>query len=486
MAKRFLPLDRFDGAIRGQYRLLPFRILRLDASSRYVLTNEAGQHLVLPRSDLDAFVRKQLPPTSPIYIELKSRHFLLDADSDVALDLLALKVRTRAQRIAQFTALHIFVVTLRCDYTCQYCQVSRQNDDSGGFDMAVEDADRAIDFMFKSPSPALKVEFQGGESLLNFPLIRHIVDRCEQINKAMRRDLAFVIATNLSPLTAEILDFCRQHRIAISTSLDGPADLHNKNRPRPGRNGHTLTVEGIERARAALGEQYVSALMTTTPASLGRVREIVDAYLELDFDGIFLRPLSPYGFAVKTGLAHRYDVDRWLAFYKEGLDYILDLNRQGTRFVEQYTQLLLRRIFTPFGTGYVDLQSPAGIGISGIVYNYDGTVYASDEARMLAEMGDFTFRLGNLRTDSFEQVMLSDALLDPLEQSLAESSPMCSECGLLPYCGSDPVYHHATQRDAVGHKAFSGFCAKNMGILKHIFLKLEDDLEAKDIMMGWL
>ncbi len=44
--------------------------------------------------------------------------------------------------------------------------------------------------------------------------------------------------------------------------------------------------------------------------------------------------------------------------------------------------------------GYVDLTSPAGIGIGAIVYNYDGDVYASDEGRMLAEMGDTTFRLG--------------------------------------------------------------------------------------------
>ena len=67
--------------------------------------------------------------------------------------------------------------------------------------------------------------------------------------------------------------------------------------------------------------------------------------------------------------------------------------------------------------GYVDLTSPAGIGIGALVYNYDGDVYASDEGRMLAEMGDTTFRLGNLHEDSYAEIMLSDALLDPLEES---------------------------------------------------------------------
>ena len=69
--------------------------------------------------------------------------------------------------------------------------------------------------------------------------------------------------------------------------------------------------------------------------------------------------------------------------------------------------------------GYVDLTSPAGIGIGALVYNYDGDVYASDEGRMLAEMGDKTFRLGNLHDDSYAELILSDALLDPLEESFA-------------------------------------------------------------------
>ena len=48
--------------------------------------------------------------------------------------------------------------------------------------------------------------------------------------------------------------------------------------------------------------------------------------------------------------------------------------------------------------GYVDLRSPAGIGLGALVYNYDGKVFASDEGRMLAEMGDRTFELGTSRT----------------------------------------------------------------------------------------
>ena len=73
------------------------------------------------------------------------------------------------------------------------------------------------------------------------------------------------------------------------------------------------------------------------------------------------------------------------------LNYIIELNKSGTNFIECYTTLFLSRILTPFSTGFVDLQSPSGAGISGVIYNYDGKIYPADEARMLSRMGDDYF-----------------------------------------------------------------------------------------------
>jgi radical SAM protein with 4Fe4S-binding SPASM domain len=134
----------------------------------------------------------------------------------------------------------------------------------------------------------------------------------------------------------------------------------------------------------------------------------------------------------------------------------------------------------------VDLQSPAAIGIGGIVFNYDADVYASDEARMLAEMGDKTFRLGNLFQDSYEEVMRSPALLAAIGDSMAEGVPMCADCGVQPYCGSDPVHHHATQGDWVGFKPASDYCRKNMAVIRHLIGLLEDDEQAARVLRSWV
>ena len=485
MATRFEPRESFDANRDQGYRLLPFSFTPLN-HREYVLTNQAGQYTLLDRPTLDNFVNHRLGVCSDAYATLKSLHFLIDSDSTVAIDLLALKVRTKNARFSDFTGLHIFVATLRCEHSCPYCQVSRQSDNKTAFDMSFETADRALQMVFRSPSPAIKIEFQGGEPMLNFELIRHVVERAEGINLTEHRDLQFVIATNLALLTDDILAYCKSHDILLSTSLDGPGDLHNQNRPRPGGDSYDRAVSGIARAREVLGRDRVSALMTTTEASLGRAIDIIDEYVRLNFDRIFLRPLSPYGFAIKTKSYQAYDSDEWLDFYFKGLAYILELNRNGLHFVEHYASILLSKMLTPFESGFVDLRNPAGIGIGAVVYNYDGDVYASDESRMLAEMHDKTFHLGNVHDNTWEEVMTSSALLDPLEESFAGSAPMCSECAFQPYCGSEPVFHHATQGDFVGHKPSSAFCHRNMAIIRHLIELLRSDDQTNQILMSWL
>lgn len=482
LSRRFAEPSEFGSF--DSYNLLPFRFIPFDDET-YFCSNEVGEWLFLSKPDLVAFVRHQLPTTSSAYSNLKAKHFLYDGNSQAALDLLPIKIRTKRANQSEFTKLHLFVVTLRCDYSCQYCQVSRQTDDKTEYDMSFETADRALDAVFKSPAKAIKLEMQGGEPLLNFPLICHIIENATERNRYENRDLRFVITTNLTFIDHNILEFCRTHRVHISTSLDGLESVHNKNRPRPGKNGYEITLEGIRNAQAYLGNDQVSAVMTTTEATLADPKGLVDAYIRANLSGIFLRPLSPYGFAIKTGQVNRYNMTRWLEFYKEALTYILEVNRNGYRLVEFYTQMIVTKLFSPFGGNYVDLQSPTGAGLAAIIYNYDGKVYSGDEARMLAESGDYTFQMGDLHRQTYEEIFLNENYQEIVESTVSESLPQCSECAYLPYCGTDPLYHYATQKDVIGHKAFSTFCQKNMGIFNHILTIFKNNPEDREILLSW-
>lgn len=483
---KFFPIGAYESA-DGKYQLLPFRFEPWN-ENEVLITNAVGEFSFLPRTTLQDLVEHKLSPSDPAYAHLRTKHFLREPSDQAALELLALKTRTKFSKLRNFTNLHLFVVTLRCDHSCQYCQVSRQSENKAAFDMTAETADRALDIVFRSPNEALKIEFQGGEPLLNFDLIRYVVEQAEARNQALprRRDLQFVITTTLALITDEILDFCRAHKIYLSSSLDGPEDLHNKNRPRPGRDSHARFVEGLQRARDALGYDSVSALMTTSPSSLGRVREIIDEYVKFGFDGIFLRHLSPYGFAVKTKSYDAYNVERWLEFYKEGMDYILALNKQGIPFTEYYSTLILTKMLTANDPGFVDLMNPSGAGIAAVVFNYDGDVYASDESRMLHEMGDSSLRIGNLHKNSYEEIFTAENLLNALEDSFTSSVPMCCDCAFEPWCGADPVFHHAQHGDALGRKPESEFCKRMMGVSRYLLETMRADQGAKEIFLRWV
>ena len=483
LAKKFFGLGEYEHA-NGSYHFLPFNFIRI--GPKVLLTNLTGEYTLLSEQQFSQFTTKTLETYSAIYNDLKSRHFLFDADSSAAIDLLSLKYRTKQARLANFTSLHMFVVTLRCDYSCPYCQVSRQSEDKSRYDMSFETANKSLDLVFQSPSENIKIEFQGGEPLLNFSLIQHIVIEAIERNKVFGKNLQFVIATNLSFISDEVLDFVEQFGIYISTSLDGPEKLHNKNRPRPGKNGYQLTVDNINLVRDRIGPERISALMTTTELSLDRYKEIIDEYIKQGFRSIFLRPLSPYGFAVKTKQVEKYNVSTWLEFYKKALGYILEINKNGYFFREGYTAIILEKMLTPFNPGYVDLQSPSGLAISAVVYNYDGYVYASDEARMLAEMGNKDLQIGNIHRDNYEDIFANEYLLDILESTITNSVPMCTDCVYQNYCGSDPVYHIATQKDPVVHKGLISFCNKNMRIIEHLIDILEHNNEDSKILRSWV
>jgi His-Xaa-Ser system radical SAM maturase HxsB len=485
MARVFYPVESYSSAEPG-YRLLPFRFLRLD-EQREVLVNEVGEFLIGPIGTAQALVRRELSRGSDLYSTLKSKQFLTDDSSTALLELLATKYRTKSSFIDGFTKLHIFVVTLRCDHSCHYCQVSRQTADKSSYDMSLETAEKSVDLMMKTPAQNVTLEFQGGEPLLAFDVIRHIVPLAKKKASALQKALDIVVTTNLANATDDMLFYLRDEGIKVSTSLDGPAMIHNANRPRPDNNSYELTIRNIDRARKILGYDRVAALMTTTQLSLEHPIEIIDEYVRQGFHSIFLRPISPYGFAIKSQKKTGYQLEAFLRFYRTGLEHILEINRKGYDLAEVYAKILLTKILTPYATGYVDLQSPAGAGISVLVYNYDGDVYATDESRMLAEMGDQTFRLGNVRQHTHKDIFTGDPFLNLVAASCNQSLTGCSDCAFQSYCGSDPIHNHATQGDVFGHRPTSDFCKRNMEIIKYLLRCIaEQDKETMRMFWAWI
>src|SRR4051794_28466981 len=188
------------------YGLLPFRFTRFD-DARTIVVNEAGEHHFLANDELQRFVMHELPPGGDTFLDLKARHFLFDSASLAPFELLATKIRSKKAFLDGFISLHIFVVSLRCEHSCHYCQVSRVSADRTRYDMTEATARRALDLAFRSPAPRLKIELQGGEPLLHFERVRQIIEEARRRAAAEARDLELVVTTNLAMLDTDMLSF---------------------------------------------------------------------------------------------------------------------------------------------------------------------------------------------------------------------------------------------------------------------------------------
>ncbi len=472
---------------KASYTLLPFQFGRF-RDEEYLLVNETGEYHFLDRGILERLVDGALSADSLHFDELRSKQFIVTGDLAGTLDMAATRYRTRKHFIANFTSLHMMVLTVRCNQDCHYCQVSAENDEAYQYDMTPEAAERAVEVAFMSPSPYIKIEFQGGEPTLNWDALTHAVHKAEELNRTKQKGLEFVVCTNLTGVTTEKLEFFRDHNVCISTSLDGPQPLHDKNRVlRKGGGTYNSFIETMQKARAICGNRQVAALMTTTMDSIDHLKEVIEEYKNLGFPGVFIRSLNPYGLAAENAHELGYSMQYFAKKYEEALDYIIELNLKGTPFTEHYATILLSRILTPFSTGFVDLQSPSGAGISGVIYDYNGDVYPADEARMLSRMGDSRFLMGNVFTDSYKHIFGGEVLREIVAKSIVEIMPGCSSCVYRIYCGADPIRNYLETGDITGKRPGSSFCEKNIEIFKILFRKLRDaDDDVMDVFWSWV
>ena len=248
--------------------------------------------------------------------------------------------------------------------------------------------------------------------MANWETLQHVVEYARQKNALANKALSFALVTNLSLMTEDKLDYLLDRKVQICTSLDGPADLHDKIRIfKDGGSAHERVMHWMKRINQRYAETgldgnlyRVEALPTITRPSLGRWKDIVDQYVEVGCRAIFLRKLDPFGFAARSVKTLGYSMDEFLEFYAHAVDYIIELNRQGTQVMERHAAIMLGKILGDDEPNYLDLRTPGGAVIGQLGYAPDGAVYSSDEGRFVAAMNDELFRLGTVE-DSYRALM---------------------------------------------------------------------------------
>ncbi len=151
-------------------------------------------------------------------------------------------------------------ITQQCNLRCKYCVYSgsyinrRHSDKIMSFDIAK----RGIDFLIEHSrnSQILNLGFYGGEPLLEYDLIKQCVNYIQE--KAEGKKVTFNITTNATLLNEENIKFFMENNIDIMISLDGPKEIHNKNRvfAANGRGTFDVIVEKLEMIKKTFPNYY--------------------------------------------------------------------------------------------------------------------------------------------------------------------------------------------------------------------------------------
>ncbi len=202
-------------------------------------------------------------------------------------------------------------LTNQCNLSCQYCY-EFGNDKVATPEgkpkfMDLDTAKASVDFLLEQAAGrnTVHITFFGGETLMNFPLLKQVVGYANEKAAAQGRHIDFSLTTNATLLTPAIIQFLSENRIGVTVSMDGPAELHDKLRVfANGRGSYDI----IEPKVRALIENHrtrpITARVTLTAGVTDVIRIFRHLKQDLGFHEVGFAPVTTSTnqlYAINTG-----------------------------------------------------------------------------------------------------------------------------------------------------------------------------------------
>ena len=162
----------------------------------------------------------------------------------------------------------ILQVTQNCNLRCEYCIYSGNYDTRKHSNnrMSFEIAKKSIDFLIEHSKKRNKIYigFYGGEPLLEFSLIKKCIEYIEKV--AVGKEIGYVMTTNATLFTDEIIDYIVKHKFKLTISVDGPREIHNRSRIFANREegSYDIMIKNIEKIHLKYPKYYQECVKFNT------------------------------------------------------------------------------------------------------------------------------------------------------------------------------------------------------------------------------
>ena len=149
-------------------------------------------------------------------------------------------------------------ITNDCNLRCRYCYIHKTHANMPKC-IIIKSIDKMLESCRKHNYEQLTLMLVGGEPLMRFDTIRHIVDYCSL--KCGDIKMKYVIPTNGTLITSEVAEYLVKNHISVGVSLDGIEEYNDKNRVKANGKGSYLDVmKGFDNLVA---KGFKPSIMTT-------------------------------------------------------------------------------------------------------------------------------------------------------------------------------------------------------------------------------
>jgi len=207
------------------------------------------------------------------------------------------ELKARTSGVVKALCLH---VAHSCNLNCSYCFASQGRFHGERALMSFETGKRAIDFLVENSGTRqnLEVDFFGGEPLLNWEVVKQIVEYARSIEKEKGKNFRFTLTTNGMLIDDEVIEFSNREMHNVVLSLDGRKEVHDRFRKDYAGNGSWETIvpkfQKFVEARGGKNYYIRGTFTHANPDFLEDIKVMLDlGFTELSMEPVVCAPGDP-------------------------------------------------------------------------------------------------------------------------------------------------------------------------------------------------
>ncbi|MGV8118189.1 MAG: radical SAM protein [Candidatus Xenobiia bacterium LiM19] len=316
-----------------------------------------------------------------------------------------------------------------CNFKCTYCYGDAP---SSGKKMKMETMLKIIDHIVKDFSRQdITIEFHGGEPMLARNLIEAACERLrEHYSSINGRTCSILVQTNASLINEKDIEFFKKYDISVGVSLDGPEEIHNRNRVyKNGKGTYHDTIRGWKLLR----EHRINGGILAVVERPEEYIAIAGHILSLGTTGFRLNHMVCQGRGEVDMARVRERGEAFAREFLDLLDFLADYakSRPGL-FLDIWPLNIMLFHLVNDHRPFMCMRSPCGAGSHGLGFAYNGDVYPCEQL-----VGLDRLKVGNINkcSSSLKQMLEESTVIEQVRSRTTSRMERCSRCPWRNFCG---------------------------------------------------